>query len=99
VTPGALEEDLRAAFPTKAPGDVIQAVRTSMVYVNEGAMRESGYTLEQIATFILRYTKGQATPDPSTLDESEREDPVFAAAFPNSILPGLGCLPEARATK
>jgi hypothetical protein len=96
VTPGALEDDLRSAFPTKGPGDVIQAVRTSMVYVNEGAMRDSGYTLNQIATFILHYTKGQATPDPSTLPAAERDDRVFSAAFPNSILPRLRCLPEAR---
>jgi arylsulfatase A-like enzyme len=98
VTPGQLESDLREAFPTKAPGDVIQAVRTSMVYVNEGAMRDSGYTLNQIATFILHYTKRQATPDGSPVPEGEGDERVFAAAFPNSILPRLKCLPEARSS-
>jgi arylsulfatase A-like enzyme len=97
VTPGQLEADLRDAFPTEGHGDAIQAVRTSMIYVNEGAMRDNGYTLNQISTFILHYTKAQATPDPSTLPEAERGDRVFAAAFPNSILPHLRCLPEARA--
>jgi hypothetical protein len=96
VTPGQLEGDLRTAFPSKGPGDVIQAVRTSMVYVNEGAMRESGYTLNQIATFVLHYTKGQATPEGSSIEDAERDDRVFAAAFPNAVLPRLRCLPEAR---
>jgi hypothetical protein len=95
VTPGQLESDLRAAFPTKASVDVIQAVRTSMIYVNEGAMRESGYTLNEIATFVLHYTKGQATPSGSSVREDERDDRVFAAAFPNAVLPHLRCLPEA----
>jgi hypothetical protein len=96
VTPAQLESDLRTAFPTKGPGDVIQAVRTSMVYVNEGTMRESGYTLNQIATFVLHYTKGQATPAGSSVPEAEHDDRVFAAAFPNAVLPRLRCLPEAR---
>jgi arylsulfatase A-like enzyme len=98
VTPGQLEGDLRAAFPSKGHGDVIQAVRTSMVYVNEEAMRGSGYTLNQIATFVLQYTKGQATPSASSVPAEERDDRVFAAAFPNAALPRLPCLPEARST-
>ena len=93
VTPGQLEGDLAAAFPAKS-GDVIQAVRTSMVYVNEDVMRANGYTLDQIASFVLHYTKAQATPSgPPPADGNDR---VFAAAFPNSILPHLGCLEEAR---
>ena len=94
VTPGQLEGDLADAFAAKS-GDVVQAVRTSMVYVNEDVMRANGYTLDDIATFILHYTKAQATPDgaPPPADGSDR---VFSAAFPNSILPQLPCLPEAR---
>jgi hypothetical protein len=98
VTPGQLESDLRAAFPTKGSDDVIEAVRTSMVYVNEQAMRASGYTLNQIAAFILHYTKEQATPAGSSVAEAERHDRVFAAAFPNASLSRLRCLPEARST-
>jgi Type I phosphodiesterase / nucleotide pyrophosphatase len=98
VTPGQLEGDLREAFPSKGQGDVIQAVRTSMVYVNEDAMRDSGYTLNQIAAFVLHYTKGQATPSTSSVPADERDDRVFAAAFPNASLPRLPCLPEARRT-
>ncbi len=98
VTPNELEADMLDAFPSKTPDPVIQAVRTSMIYVNQDALRRSGYTLDDIATFVLHYTEAQAVSDPSMLPESERHDRVFAAAFPNRILPHLKCLPEARAS-
>jgi hypothetical protein len=97
VTPTELERDLNAAFPSVTDTSVFEAVRTSQLYVNEAPMRESGYSLEQIAGFVLRYTKGEGHPDgPEAVPEAERADPVFDAAFPISVLPNLGCLPEAR---
>jgi hypothetical protein len=75
---------------------VFQAVRTSQIYVNEPAMRASGYTFEDIARFLLEYTKAQGAPDPSVVPESQRDDRVFAAAFPIDVLSNLECLPEAR---
>jgi arylsulfatase A-like enzyme len=99
VTPGQLEGDLLAAFPTAMQGTpVIQAVRTSQIYINEDALRASGYTLQQIAQFVLDYTKGQAAPGgPSGVPETERSDTVFSAAIPTPMLANLKCLPEARA--
>jgi hypothetical protein len=97
VTPGQLEQDLEAAFPSAVQGSVFQAVRTSQIYVNEDAMQTSGYTFEQIARFVLGYTKEQGAPDPSTVPADELDERVFAAAFPIDILSGLACLPEARA--
>jgi hypothetical protein len=97
VTPGQLEQDLEEAFPSTTEGSVFQAVRTSQIYVNEPAMRASGFTFEDIARFLLEYTKAQGAPDPSVVPESERDERVFAAAFPIEVLPNLKCLPEARA--
>lgn len=96
VTPGQLEQDLEAAFPSAVQGSVFQAVRTSQIYVNEDAMQASGYTFQQIARFVLDYTKEQGATDPSRVPSDELEDRVFAAAFPIEILPRLECLPEAR---
>jgi hypothetical protein len=60
-------------------------------------MRASGYTVDQIAQFILDYTKAQGAPGgPTDVPEAERRDRVFSAAIPTSILPNLKCLPEAR---
>jgi Type I phosphodiesterase / nucleotide pyrophosphatase len=97
VTPGQLEQDLEAAFPSSTDRSVFQAVRTSQVYVNEPAMEASGYTFEQIARFLTEYTKEQGASDPSTVPEAERDDRFFSAAFPIEMLPDLPCLPEARA--
>jgi hypothetical protein len=99
VTPGQLEEDLEAAFPSSTDESVFLAVRTSQLYVNEVAMRASGFTFEQIAGFILDYTKAQGAPDPSTVPTDELGDHVFAAAIPIDVLPSLRCLPEAASSE
>ena len=97
VTPGQLEDDLNAAFPSTSDASVFLAVRTSQIYVNEDAMRASGYSFEQIAQFVLEYTKGQGHPDgPDAVALDERDDRVFSAALPIRLLDRLECLPEAR---
>jgi len=56
-----------------------------------------GFSLEQISRFILDYTHEQGNPDDAApLPEAERSERVFSAAFPISLMDGLGCLPEAR---
>ena len=96
VTPGQLQQDLEAAFPSSTDRSVFQAVRTSQIYVNEDAMRASGYTFEQIAQFVLDYTKEQGATDASTVPADQLDDRVFSAALPIDVLPRLECLPEAR---
>jgi arylsulfatase A-like enzyme len=97
VTPGQLESDLLQAFPSATDEPVIQAVRTSQIFLNDDAMRASGYTDQQIAQFILDYTEGQgASGGPESLPETERDRPVFASAIPTAMLSNLSCLPEAR---
>jgi hypothetical protein len=97
VTPGQLAEDLEAAFPSSTGASVFEAVRNSQVYLDEDAMRRSGYSVEQIARFVLSYTKAQGAPGGAAdVPEAERDDPVFAAAIPIDMLPSLDCLPEAR---
>ncbi len=97
VTPRELQADLEAAFPSATGRSVFAAVRTSQVYLDERAMRASGYTVGEIARWLLAYTKGQgAAEGPSSLPEGEREEPFFAAVIPTELLPRLPCLPEAR---
>ncbi|HEX6231012.1 MAG TPA: alkaline phosphatase family protein, partial [Actinomycetota bacterium] len=92
VTPGQLAQDLEAAFPSATDDPVFLAVRTSQLYVDVPAMEASGYTFEQIAGFILGYTKEQGASDPSAVPEAEKDDLVFAAAIPIDLLPSLACL-------
>ena len=97
VTPGQLEDDLNVAFPSATDESVFMAVRTSQIYVDEDAMQASGYSFEQIAQFVLGYTKAQGHPDgPEAVAAAERDDRVFSAVLPIRLLDGLKCLPEAR---
>jgi Type I phosphodiesterase / nucleotide pyrophosphatase len=97
VTPGQLQEDLEGAFPAASGGSVFVAVRNSQIYLDEDEMRRSGYTVEQVAQFVLDYTKAQgASGGAADVPAAERDDLVFAAAIPSEILPSLECLPEAR---
>ena len=96
VTPGQLEADLNAAFPSSTADSVFLAVRTSQIYLDEEAMRASDYTEAEIAQFVLDYTKEQGAPDPTTVPSDQLEDPVMSMALPIGLLDGLKCLPEAR---
>lgn len=89
-----LTRDLRSAFPSSTGRSVFRAVRTSQVFVDEDAMLAAGYTLEQIAGFLLDYTKAQGAGDPSEVPAAEREDRVISAALPIDLLPELPCLTE-----
>lgn len=97
VTPRELQADLERAFPSATGRSVFAAVRTSQVYLHERAMRASGYTVEEIARWLLAYTKGQGAPEgPGSLPEGRRDEPFFSAVIPTDLLPRLECLPEAR---
>jgi hypothetical protein len=96
VTPGQLQADLEAAFPSSTDRSVFQAVRSSQIYVNEDVLRANGYTFDQIAQFVLDYTKEQGASDLSTVPADQRDDHVFSMALPIEELPALSCLPEAR---
>jgi Type I phosphodiesterase / nucleotide pyrophosphatase len=97
VTPGQLEADLNAAFPSATKDSVFLAVRTSQIYLNEAALDASGYSEAAIARFVLDYTKEQGAPDPTTVASDQLEDPVMSMALPINLLDRLPCLPEARA--
>ena len=76
----------------------IQGVRTSQIFLNDRQLQQNGYSIDDVASFVLNYTKGQATSDPSTLPAGSAGDHVFAAAFPASVFAHpLPCLPEMKA--
>ena len=91
ITPTAMTTDLQAAFGS----DSVQGVRTSEIFMYPDALRQGDHTIDDVATFVLNYTKGQATSDPSTLAPGEASQEVFAAAFPTTVFDRqLPCLPE-----
>jgi hypothetical protein len=91
VTPAAMTTDLQTAFGTQA----IQAVRTSQIFLNANELEQEGSSIEDVASFVLDYTKAQAASDASSLTAGEAQEKVFAAAFPASVFDEpLSCLPE-----
>ncbi|MBI2238568.1 MAG: alkaline phosphatase family protein [Actinobacteria bacterium] len=97
LSPRALELDLTEAFDDDDDVPLLQAVRVAQIFVNGVELRDNGFTLEEVAQFVLDYTKGQAASANNPVPETERDDTIFAAAFPTSMLGSLKCLPEARA--
>ncbi len=98
VTPSALESDLEAAFDEDSDADpVVQAVRTSEIFLFTDELEQNGFTARDVADFIRNYTRGQASPNPSSMPASEQGQKVFASAFVSAIFSEpLSCLPEAQ---
>ncbi|MBI4260407.1 MAG: alkaline phosphatase family protein [Actinobacteria bacterium] len=71
--------------------EVLLKQRPSQVWLDLEELEENGYTLEQVARFLAEYTRGQHAPDPDLVPEAERDDRLFAAAFPTAVLDGLRC--------
>jgi Type I phosphodiesterase / nucleotide pyrophosphatase len=85
VSPAALLADLQARFDDGGGPSLFVGVRTSQTFLNMDALEKSGHTVEEIADFMLHYTKGQASANPASLSAAEQDDEVFAAVFPASV--------------
>lgn len=76
---------------------VVELVQPTQVFVNESELRENGYSLEDVAQWIMGLTKADTHMPGVTIPADEAGDLVFEAAFPSSLMADLPCLPEARA--
>jgi hypothetical protein len=89
-----LKADIEAAFDND--GDdvkLVDAPRVTQFWLDTSELEDNGFTLEDVARFVLGYTKVDSAPDPSKVPEDHRGDRVFSAAFPSSLLEGgLPCL-------
>jgi hypothetical protein len=76
---------------------LIQKVRATEIWFDPAELKGNGVTLAQISQFIMGLTQEQTYKNRNVPVTGHENDPVFAAAFPSSMLSGLPCLPEARA--
>jgi Type I phosphodiesterase / nucleotide pyrophosphatase len=88
-----LEELITAAFDDDDDQPVLQKVRPTQVYLDVGELEENGFTVDQVALFLARLTKGQTAKNSANVPSADRSDRVFEAAFPTSVLQELACLP------
>ena len=91
----ALEREVDEAFDDGDGVPLVQDARPTQMWLDPGELADAGATAEDVAAFIWSLTKadvpaGAERPVPA----EQADDPVFAAAFPSSILAGLPCLPE-----
>jgi len=93
----ALQDDINAAFDTDGDDtNVLQSFRVTQLWINVPELQENGQTLEDIADFLMAYTAADNVTDPSAVPEGLRDEGLFRAAFPGTVLDGLPCLsPEA----
>lgn len=88
-----LKADIEAAFDDQDDVRLVDAPRVTQFWLDLAELEDNGHTLEEVARFVLAYTKGQSAADPSTVPEDRRDDTLFSAAFPSTLLEaGLPCL-------
>lgn len=71
---------------------VIQSPRVTETWVDLAELEEHGYTLEDMAAYLMSYTRADNAVDPSTVPAEVADDKLFAAAFPGSVLADLPCV-------
>jgi hypothetical protein len=91
VTPVQVGADIDDAF-----GDGVAAsVRTTQVYLDGDGLDRARASVDDVAAFLLRYTKAQGAAPSVTVPDGERDDLVFSAVFPVDVFRDpLPCLPE-----
>jgi hypothetical protein len=95
---GKLTSLIEQAFDRDGDGvPLIQRVRATEIWFDPAELKDNGVTLSQISQFIMDLTQEQTYKNLNPPAPGHEQDPVFAAAFPSSMLSKLPCLPEARA--
>lgn len=95
ISSGKLREAIEARFDVDDDGrPVVQLVQATQLYLDVDELAEGGSTLEDLSRYVAGLSAGEVAVGGSAADPSE---PVFAAAYPSSLMERLPCLPEARA--
>jgi len=95
VTPGQVAEDLTAEFDHDQDDvPAIQLVRTAQIYLDLEELEDNGYTVDDVANYIIDYTKADAATAVVQVSPGEANDRVFSAAIPKTEIEDLPCLEE-----
>ncbi|MGH2674699.1 MAG: alkaline phosphatase family protein [Actinomycetota bacterium] len=93
IDQGTLQDDINAAFDTDGDEiNVLQSFRVTQLWMNVAELEENGHTLDDVADYLMEYTPADNAADPSLVPEGLREERLFRAAFPGTVLDGLPCL-------
>jgi hypothetical protein len=94
MTVGQVARYVEGRFGESSDDPVVERVRPTQLWLDEEALSERGVTLDDVAAAILE-TRPEDLVDADVDVSAWPDEPVFAAAFPTSILDELPCLPGA----
>jgi hypothetical protein len=75
---------------------IVELVQPTQMFVDTAELRQNGYTLGQVAEWLMALRVGQLLAPGETVSAKQAAGPAFQAAFPSAMMPSLPCLPEAR---
>ncbi len=76
---------------------VVQLIQPSQIFMNVEELTKNGYTLDDVARFIMTMTRQDTAGAGVVVDPALAGEKVFQASFPSALMSDLACLPEARA--
>jgi predicted AlkP superfamily pyrophosphatase or phosphodiesterase len=98
IDTGSIEELLNQEFDDGDDVPLIEKFRTTEFWLNEDELAQGGHDLLDVSNFLLGLTESQTFKPGGEPAPGHEDDPVFAGAFPTSLMDRLPCLPQARAT-
>jgi hypothetical protein len=98
IDTGSIEDLLNQRFDDGDDVPLIEKFRTTEFWLNEDELAQSGSDLVDVSSFLLGLTRSQTFKPGGEPLSGHEDDPVFAGAFPTSLMDRLPCLPEARAS-
>ncbi len=97
ISTGALTSQLENRFDSDSDDvPVFDGVYNTGAFVNETELQENGFSLDDVARFVLTLTEAQTAGEGVAVAADRMNDLVFQAAYPSAIISSLPCLPEAR---
>ena len=78
------------------PTPIVELVQPTQMFIDTTELRQNGYTLGQVAEWLMRQRVGQLLQPGETVSSEQAAERAFQAAFPSAMMPSLPCLPEAR---
>jgi hypothetical protein len=73
----------------------VELVQPSQVFLNVDELEQNGFTVGDVARYVMTLTQAQTAVPNETVDPATANDKVFEAAFPSPLMQDLPCLPEA----
>ncbi len=97
ISTAPIQAGINATFDTngdKTP--IVELVQPSQVFLDTDELEKNGYTVDDVARYIMTLTQAQTAGPGQTVNPATANDKVFQAAFPSDLMAHLPCLPEAR---